>query len=60
MINIDRTILQAQYIDRILEGMDLETLMVIVQEHLEADFDQLGDEDLIAEVSIHYPDLLED
>ena len=59
-INIDRTILQAQYVDRIIEGLDMDTLVMIVQDTLNADFDQLGDEDLIAEVSVNYPDLLEE
>ena len=60
MINIDRTILQEQYIDQILESIDMETLVAIVRDNLNAEFDQMADEDLIAEVSIHYPDLLED
>ena len=60
MINIDRNILQAQYIEQILESIDMDTLVAIVRDTLNADFDQLGDNDLIAEVSVNYPDLLED
>lgn len=59
-IKIDRSKLQAEYIDRILESMDTSTLMLIVQEYLEAEYKQMGDEDLINEISFHYPDLLED
>jgi hypothetical protein len=60
MINIDRNKLQAEYIDRILEGMDMSTLMMIAQENLEAEFNQMGDVDFVNEVTFHYPDLLED
>jgi hypothetical protein len=60
MNNIDRNILQAEYVERILDGLDMDTLVAIVRDSLNADFDQMGDEDLIAEASIHYPDLLED
>jgi hypothetical protein len=59
-IKIDRDILQAEYVERILEGLDMDTLVMIVRDTLNADFDLMGDEDLIAEASIHYPDLLED
>ena len=60
MINIDRTVLQSEYVERIIEGLDMDTLFAIVRNTLNADFDQLGDEDLIAEVSVNYPDLLEE
>lgn len=59
-IKIDRSKLQAEYIDRILESMDMSTLMMIVQENLEAEFNQMGDVDFVNEVTFHYPDLLED
>ena len=59
-IKFDRNKLQAEYIDRILESMDMDTLVAIVQDTLNDDFDLMGDEDLIAEVSVNYPDLLED
>jgi hypothetical protein len=59
-IKIDRNKLQAEYVDRILEGMDMDTLVAIVQDTLNDDFDLMGDEDLIAEVSVNYPDLLEE
>jgi hypothetical protein len=59
-IKIDRSKLQAEYIDRILESMDMSTLMMIAQENLEAEFNQMGDADFVNEVTFHYPDLLED
>jgi hypothetical protein len=59
-IKFDRNKLQAEYVDRILEGMDMDTLVAIVQDTLNDDFDLMGDEDLIAEVSVNYPDLLEE
>lgn len=59
-IKIDRAVLQANYIDRILESMDMSTLMMIVQENLEAEFNQMGDVDFVNEVTFHYPDLLEE
>ena len=59
-IKIDRNKLQAEYVDRILESMDMDTLVAIVQDTLNDDFDLMGDEDLIAEVSVNYPDLLEE
>ena len=58
-MNIDRNTLEAQYIERILESMDLDTLVMIAQEHLEGEFKKFSDEELHSEVAMHYPDLLD-
>ena len=57
---IDRDALQQAYIDEILEGMDIKTLMRIVADSLDNNFDSYTVDELIAEVEETYPHLLND
>ena len=57
---IDRDALQQAYIDEILEGMDTKTLMRIVADSLDNNFDSYTVDELIAEVEETYPHLLND
>ena len=57
---IDRDALQQAYIDEILEGMDIKTLMRIVADSLDNNFDSYTVDELITEVEETYPHLLND
>ena len=48
------------YIDRILDNMSTKDLMRIVGDQIEENLSGYSDEELIAEVSEYYPELLED
>lgn len=57
---MDRDALQQAYIDEILEGMDIKTLMQIVADVLDNNFYGYTDDELIEEVKNTYPHLLDD
>ena len=57
---IDRDQLQQNLIDRIVDDMDLKTLMQLVAEQLDNNYDDYTVDQLIAEVEEYYPDLLEE
>ena len=56
---IDRDELQQNLIDRIVDDMDLKTLVQLVAEQLDHNYDSYTVDELIAEVEEYYPDLLE-
>jgi hypothetical protein len=56
---IDRDALQQNLIDRIVDDMDLKTLMQLVAEQLDHNYDDYTVDQLIAEAEEYYPDLLE-
>ena len=56
---IDRDELQASYIDRIIDGMDLKDLIALVYDQLDDNLDKYTVSELIEEVEQYYPDLLE-
>ena len=56
---IDRDELQQNLIDQIVDDMDLKTLMQLVAEQLDHNYDDYTVDQLIAEVEEYYPDLLE-
>jgi hypothetical protein len=60
MTNQERDKLQDAFIEEVLASMDMQTLLTLVQEHLEAEFNQVSDEDLLAQVQEHYPHLLDE
>lgn len=55
-----RSELQSEYVHRIVEGMDMDTLVQYAQDMLNKEFEYLSDEQLVDEVRDFYPDLLED
>ena len=57
---IDRDELQQNMIDRIVDDMDIKTLMQLVAEQLDHNYDDYTVDQLIAEVEEYYPDLLEE
>ena len=57
---IDRDELQANYINRILDGMDIKDMMAILYDQFDENLDKYSANELIEEVNEYYPDLLED
>jgi len=57
---IDRDKLQDDMINRILDDMDIKTMMAILYDQMDENFDKYSVKELIAEVEEYYPDLLEE
>ena len=55
---IDRDELQQNLIDQILDDMDLKTLMQLVAEQLDRNYDSYTVDELIEEAKEYYPHLL--
>ena len=55
---IDRDELQQNLIDQILDDMDLKTLMQLVADQLDNNYDQYTVDELIEETKEYYPHLL--
>ena len=62
MINIimNRSSLQDNMIQQILDDMDIKTMMAILYDQMDENFDKYSDSELIEEVKEYYPHLLED
>jgi hypothetical protein len=56
---IDRDQLQDDYINRVIDGLDIKDLIALVYDQLDHNLDSYSCEELIEEVNEHYPDLLE-
>jgi DNA-binding IscR family transcriptional regulator len=57
---IDRDELQANYINHILDGMDIKDMMRILYDQFDENLDKYTVTELIEEVKEYYPELLED
>jgi len=57
---IDRDELQANYINRIIDGMDIKDMMAILYDQFDENLDKYTVTELIEEVKEYYPELLED
>jgi len=57
---IDRDELQANYINTILDGMDIKDMMRILYDQFDENLDKYTVDELIEEVKEYYPELLED
>jgi len=51
--------LRREYTERIVDDMDVDTLMCFVFEQIMTNLEDYSDEELKTEVSKYYPDLLE-
>jgi len=56
---IDRDKLQDDMINRILDDMDIKTMMAILYDNMSESYDKYSTDELIAEVEEYYPHLLE-
>jgi len=57
---MNRSELQDNMIQQILEDMDIKTMMAILYDNMNESYDKYSDEELIAEVEEYYPELLND
>ncbi len=57
---MNRNELTEAYVDRILDNMNTKDLMRIVGDQLEENIGSYSDEELIAEITEYYPELLEE
>ena len=56
---IDRDKLQDDMINRILDDMDIKTMMAILYDNMSESYDKYSDSELMEEVKEYYPHLLE-
>ena len=57
---VDRDQLQASYINRVLDDMDIKDMMAILYDYMDVEFDKYSVDELIEHVDEYYPDLLEE
>ena len=57
---MNRSELQDTMIQQILDDMDIKTMMAVLYDYLDADYDKYSVEELIEEVKEYYPHLLEE
>ena len=57
---MNRDQLQNSMIQRILDDMDIKTMMSILYDSMSEDYDKCSDEEIFAEVKEWYPDMLDD
>lgn len=57
---MDRSEIQRQYVDCIVDGMDLDDCLALLKDCLSADLDEYSDKELIEEVDQYYPHLIEE
>jgi hypothetical protein len=48
------------YVERLIDGMDMDDLIEFAKGKIYDTLETYGDADLVEEISSHYPDLLED
>ena len=57
---IDRDKLQDNLINQILDDMDIKTMMAILYDYMDVDYDKYSVDELIEEVKEYYPHILEE
>ena len=57
---MDRTQLQADYIETLLDGMTMDELCSFFVDTMNRDLSDLNDEELVEEVNHYVPELLQD
>ena len=57
---MNRSELQDQLIQQILDDMDIKTMMAMLYDMMDESYDKYSEKELIAEVEEYYPELLED
>ena len=60
LIDMNRSELQDNMIQQTLDDMDIKTMMSVLYDYLDADYDKYSDSELMEEVKEYYPHLLED
>ena len=57
---MNRSELQAELINAIIDGMDLKTMWSVLDDYMMESYDKYTDEELMEEVKEYYPELLEE
>jgi len=57
---MNRSELQDNMIQQILEDMDIKTMMAILYDNMSESYDKYSDEELMEEVKEYYPHILEE
>ena len=57
---MNRSELQQQLIDEMIDGMDHKTMWQILDSYMNESYDKYSDEELMEEVKEYYPELLEE
>ena len=60
MTEIDRSVLQENMIQQILDDMDIKTMMAILYDNMSESYDKYSDAELFEEVKEYYPHLMDD
>jgi len=60
LINMNRSELQQQLVNEMIDGMDHKTMWQVLDSYMMESYDKYSDEELITEVKEYYPDMLED
>jgi len=58
-MNMNRSELQNNMIQQILDDMDIKTMMAILYDNMSESYDKYSDSELMEEVKEYYPHLLE-
>ena len=56
---MNRSELQKNLINQVLDDTDIKTLIAVLYDYMDADYDKYSDEELMEEVKEYYPDLLD-
>ena len=57
---MNRSELQQQLINSVIDGMDFKTMWSVLYDYMDESYDKYSDEELKTEVEEYYPHLLED
>ena len=60
MTDMNRSELQQQLVDNMIDGMDFKTMWQVLDSFMMESYDKYSDEELITEVKDYYPELLEE
>ena len=56
---IDRDVLQDQYVQRVIDSLDLDDCLAMLYDYINKDTDSLSLNELIEDVQEYYPELLD-
>ena len=59
-MNMNRSELQQQLINSVIDGMDFKTMWSVLYDYMDESYDKYSDEELKTEVEEYYPELLEE
>ena len=60
LTDMNRSELQQQLVDNMIEGMDFKTMWQILDSYMMESYDKYTDEELMEEVKEYYPHILEE